>query len=448
MMTKQHATAWVDGILIKPQHFEQQERALHYRLLRSLNYMQPYSWGIDALVTDPDLLAQSKIQFTALSGCFQDGTIFELEATMLAHLSLDIDEPIANEVIYLGLPTNDFISEQADMTKRFVLEEIEATDTLTPTEPATPILVRQLNLSLLRSEQNRESYLQLPILKIKKADPEAGITLDENFIPPSLNVNSNTNLSRDLQAMLLLIRRKQKQLGKTVVSPLQSRTITSTTDIALLQVLNRYLVQLTQLKALPVLHPYLLYQTYTQLLAELGTFYRQDRLAIEIETYQPQKLQEIFSLAKHQLVHILQTKFEHQATEIALTQQAGIYQAKFEDASLLINSTIILSIRHNDQSMRDKIAAHIKIAANDELANIIRLQLSGVKCKTLNLVPPQLPYYEDALYLQLNKKGQRWESIAQQQSLSIFLGKTDNVTPRLWAIPELDNNRDIGGDDD
>ena len=174
-MNKQHVTAWVDGILIKPQHFEQQERAFDNRVIQSLHYIQPYLWGIDNAVVNVDLLTQGKIQFTALSGRFQDGTVFDLTANMLARLSLDIDEPIANEIIYLGLPTNDFVSEAADATRRFVLEEIQTTNTLTPTEPTTPVLVRQLNLSLLRAQQNREAYLQLPLLKIKKSDPEAKV---------------------------------------------------------------------------------------------------------------------------------------------------------------------------------------------------------------------------------------------------------------------------------
>lgn len=434
-------TAWVDGILIKPQHFERQEQALKAQMHTSLARLGDHAWGIESVQIDEAMLPLGIIKLKHIAGCFEDGTEFYYGPQDRYGIEIKLQNTIANEMIYVAIANNEWVNEHAVTTHRYALDEIVASNTTDRDAPATPLLTRRLNLQLLRESDKKEGHHYFPLFKIIKSDPDNGIVLDTDFIPPSLNVAKNKMLIALLTRSNLLLDRKQKQLAGLLGAPLQGRNISSLTDIILLQTLNKHLTVFTELAQRMHLHPNKLYRQYQLLLAELGTYYQEKRLAIKLPVYNHLALQACFEAASVHFTELLQLKFEHQANQCVLRQdEQHLYHANFEKIQSLNSAEIILGLRVSDEQQRDQLSSLTKIASAHQINDIINLQLSGLSYKICDLVPPQLPYYDDMLYLRLEKTGKHWQAITNEKHMAIQLGGLHKgVQVMLWAIPGLNN---------
>lgn len=438
---KHNQVAWVEGMFIKPQHFEQQERCWQHNLSTRLNQLTNYSWGIYDYVIDEEYLSQNKICFRKCQGIFPDGTLFELDDLTLSQLVLSVSGNTFNQIVYLALPLNDHLSEQPNRNKRFCVEDLLVVDTLQPSAEKENVLVKRLGPSLIMNIENADNYTLIPILQIASADEKNGIYLNSNFVPPCLNINRNSNLTRYLKLLVDLVERKRKQLAQTLVNPAQGNHLVSMNDMALLQVLNRASVELQHALQLAQCHPHELFKILKLILAELGTFYCQDRSPIAVPEYNHNELYQCFNEIREKFVETLQVKFEHQAQMLDVTlQENGVYSANLIDYPLLQSADIVLCFQGKEDILPEKLEKFVKVSSIEDLNNIIQLQLSGVKLERMKLVPPQLPFYDDMIYLRIIKEGELWQNITTQQNLAFCLThipNPENYHVKMWAIPEL-----------
>ena len=95
---------WSEGMFLRPQHFQQQERYLEQQLsARSLSATH-YFWGFSELQLEPTALSQGRFAIKRARGVFKDGTNFWIdESTSLEELEIPAD--ISSEVVGLAIPT-------------------------------------------------------------------------------------------------------------------------------------------------------------------------------------------------------------------------------------------------------------------------------------------------------------------------------------------------------
>ena len=104
MMTLQHKPVWAEGMLIQPQHFQQQERYLEWRMDRKASLTHNFNYGFHQLTIDQGLLEASQFAISQAQGMFADGTVFDLPAMDALPEPIVIDEAVTDEIIYLILP--------------------------------------------------------------------------------------------------------------------------------------------------------------------------------------------------------------------------------------------------------------------------------------------------------------------------------------------------------
>ena len=95
---------WSEGMFLRPQHFQQQERYLE--LMRHQRAQAPahYFWGFRRLQLDTASLAQGIIAIQEAEGIFPDGTPFSFSSSADAPASLSVQEGVADQIVYLALP--------------------------------------------------------------------------------------------------------------------------------------------------------------------------------------------------------------------------------------------------------------------------------------------------------------------------------------------------------
>jgi len=108
---------WQEGMLMRPHHFQQQQRYNDYRNNLRFRAIHDLSWGFTELSLNHELLEQGKIMIDSASGILPDGTVFSIpdqdalpDPLHPAHFS---GEESRN--VYLALPVaSDVRSEISD----------------------------------------------------------------------------------------------------------------------------------------------------------------------------------------------------------------------------------------------------------------------------------------------------------------------------------------------
>ncbi|STK08471.1 type VI secretion protein [Escherichia coli] len=117
MATTRNKVMWQEGMLMRPHHFQQQQRYNDYLDNQRFRAMNDLSWGFTELTLNNELLAQGKIMIDSASGTLPDGTVFSIpdqDATARSAAPATFpDERSRN--IYLALPVaSDVRNEISD----------------------------------------------------------------------------------------------------------------------------------------------------------------------------------------------------------------------------------------------------------------------------------------------------------------------------------------------
>ena len=77
-MSSRNRVIWREGLFIKPQHFQQQQRHSEYALHARLSALSDYFYGLQTLVINEDYLGFGRIALVGATGILPDGTVFNI----------------------------------------------------------------------------------------------------------------------------------------------------------------------------------------------------------------------------------------------------------------------------------------------------------------------------------------------------------------------------------
>jgi type VI secretion system protein ImpJ len=105
---------WSEGMFLRPQHFQQQER--HFSNLVELRVasLRPYPWGFSELKLDEQLLSVGKIAVTSARGVFPDGLPFSIPGDDEPPAPLDVPDGTKSQDVVLALPLRRPALEEVD----------------------------------------------------------------------------------------------------------------------------------------------------------------------------------------------------------------------------------------------------------------------------------------------------------------------------------------------
>src|SRR5262245_37942015 len=103
-MSENNRIVWSEGLFLKPQHFQQQERYLETFIEGRAGALRPHAWGLPEAEVERDLLAIGKVGLRRVRGVFPDGTPFAMPDNDPLPAPLEIGPNLRSEVIYLSVP--------------------------------------------------------------------------------------------------------------------------------------------------------------------------------------------------------------------------------------------------------------------------------------------------------------------------------------------------------
>lgn len=132
-MTWTNRVVWQEGMFLRAQHFQQQDRWLEALSRERTASLRPHPWGLVEMAVNRDLLATGRFALSQAAGVFEDGTPFSLPDEADHPPPLDLPESARNVLVYLALPVRQpgavEIASEAGGEGRYALQPFEAYDT-------------------------------------------------------------------------------------------------------------------------------------------------------------------------------------------------------------------------------------------------------------------------------------------------------------------------------
>ena len=95
-MSWTNRVVWQEGMFLRTQHFQQQDRWLEMLVRGRTAALRPHPWGLTECAIDRDLLGTGRFALASAAGVFEDGTPFSLPGETDHPPPLDLPDSARN----------------------------------------------------------------------------------------------------------------------------------------------------------------------------------------------------------------------------------------------------------------------------------------------------------------------------------------------------------------
>ena len=445
-MSTKNRVVWREGLFIKPQHFQQQQRHQDYVAESILKSYISHYWGLTSLTMSEELYSMGRIGIKEASGVMPDGTVFSLPDQDILPQPIDIKNINEgdNNVIYLAFPlvnstVNEVSTEHSGnrLLSRYSDSMEDVRDLHTEGGDVSPIHVAKLRPILKQGSKEMDAYVTLPICKIRERGADGGLTLETDFIPACLNIRIFPRLSEFLVELQGALFERAKQIASRIGSPGQ-QGVADVAEFLMLQVVNRTYPLYTHYIQEPVIHPEKLFRDLLELCGELQTFTKNTRLSESVAKYQHFNLAESYFPLIKDIREALSVVLTPRAVSIPMEiQDHGIRVATIHDKLLLRKANFIIAVKANmpQEQLRLQFPQQSKITSVSNIRKVVSVQIPGVKLIPLSTAPRELPYHSGYNYFELDKNCEVWKEIRQHSNIAFHVsGNFPELDIQLWAV--------------
>ena len=434
---------WREGLFIKPQHFQQNDRYYSYELMTRTYETRHNNWGFFDFKINEHMLSTGKVIVENASGIMPDGTLFNIDTKNSYKLTLDVETVDVNKFVYLSLPINvknsdevHFEEHKGLLTRYKSLTIANIPNINTGEVSSSDLFTAQHNFKLQLEDAISDNYINIKIAKIGSISNSGIISLDDTFIASYLHLNSSkTLLSQINELSSMLSYRAEKLADKISDSILQTSELG---DYLMLQVLNKYASVFHFLLTQDKIHPDELFKELTVLASELSTFMKKEKKLLAQFTYDHHEQTSSFNNIMEELKLMLTMVLEQNSISLAIEERKyGIHIAPIKDKSLVEDSIFIFSV--NADLAADKIKATLiaglKMGTIETIKHLVNYHLIGFKIKPLANPPKEIPYRVNHLYFKLELSTENKNELLKSAGFAFHLSsKLPNVKYSLWAI--------------
>lgn len=341
-MMKTERPLWGRGIMVSPQHFQQQAAyaAWTAEVIARMGLNHP--WGVVEATFEPEMLKLGRLQAHRLQVRFQDGTMIDTDNADALPSALSLDGASGEAVIVLALPLMQANGgnclkpeEVAERPVRFRQRWRDVRNQFG--DDTRQIAVIQPELTLRFAHQDNSDYLTCPLVRLQR-DSQGAWLIDETFLPPLLQIQGSRWLATQLEQLLVQLRARLTRLMAMRRESNERMADFAVADVSLFWLLNALN------SAEPVLGYFLryrqspperLYPELARLAGSLLTFSLTHQ-ANAVPIYQHDQLNAVFPPLFDLLSDLLEASLPSRVVAIALEHDVRLHfwQARLHDARL------------------------------------------------------------------------------------------------------------------
>jgi type VI secretion system protein ImpJ len=434
---------WSEGLFLRPQHFQQQERYLEFFANARAAALEPHFWGFRDLAIDVDALALGRIALASAEGVMPDGTPFHVPAQGPAPEPLEVAASVKDETIVLALPMRRQQTEEVSFTgeeqslARYRVSEAEVPDSNSMGGAPAAMQLGDLRLRLVPASSVTAGWLTLGVARVVERRADNALVLDRAYIPPTLAVGRQPVLASFLTELQGLLHLRGEALSARVAQAGRGG-ISEVGDFLLLGVTNRWEPVIQHWTETGVMHPERVYAGLLQLAGELATYTRETRRPQAYPRYDHDDLQGCFRPLIADLRRSLSMVLEQNAIPIELQDRNyGVRVAVMPSVELLRSAAFVLAV-HADipgELVRTRLPQQVKIGPVERIRDLVNLHLPGVGLTALPVAPRQLPYNAGYSYFELDTSSELWRQLERSGGLAMHIaGEFPGLRLEFWAI--------------
>jgi type VI secretion system protein ImpJ len=448
---------WSEGMLMCPQHMQQQD-LYHEQLLDTrLQALTPAPWGVQALHFDLPALQAGNLQLAGFRGVLPDGTPLRFDAvsaTRPAARAIGPHFPAKATAVpvYLGLPllregvanyalSGDAAAQRFRGVTRRVYDLTLARNEreLQASEPAPALL--------FEGEPGRDhSVLQIGELVRGEA---GGFALAPDYIPPCLALHAAPGLGHELHELLgraLTKRRRLAEERRARDGAKLDLTVRELEKSLFLHALDRSLAWLRHCSDTPETHPLTLYRALVDLAGALMTVALEGDPA-ELPAFRYGDLRATFAPLLAELRRLLGKEFDPVCVEVPLTiHQQSSWIGRLQDERLLHCQSFVLAVEVAGDLVvaATEIPEVTKVASWERITKIVQLNALGVPLRATFRPPPEVPVQPRTVYFMLDTGDQLWQELVAARKIAIYPRppyEPQRARCRLFGIPAKEGER-------
>ncbi len=434
--------AWSEGMFLRPQHFQAQDRHADARLDARIAGVRPWPWGLTELVIDDDVATLGKFAIQRAVGVMPDGTPFAIPDDIPPPPPLDIPDDARDALISLTLPAAQPGAVQfreadaGSLDARYLVDDTEVADSFSSDRTSEPVGLARPNLRFGITRDQTYGRVTLGLVRVREVQNKR-VMLDDRYIPSTLDIAAAARLRGGLSDIAGRAGQRAGELALRAVEATDGGSDTFA-GFLLLQALNRWLPVLDHLQYLPMVHPERLFEALTSMAGELATLIRPERRAPPLPRYDHVDPQQCFDPVFDLLQSMLSAVFERSAVQLPLDQAGpGAYVSRITDHGLYQNGYFYLAVSAAApvEEIRGLFPSVAKIGAVQRMRQIVDSALPGVPLRHTPTPPPQLRVLPGFVYFELDRGVPDWQEFQQATALGLHVaGDWPGLKLELWCV--------------
>ncbi len=439
-MTWTNRVAWQEGMFLRAQHFQQQDRWTEAHVRASLASIAPHRWGLTEATLDRDLLGAGRFALSSGSGVFEDGSPFSMPGETDLPLPIELAPSVRNALVYLAIPIRQAGSAEMAVGEeegRFRARAFEAYDTQSGSPQPAELQVGRLRLRYLLEIDDRAGYVCLPLVRVVEVLSDRRVVLDPRWIAPALTCAAVPPLAGLVVELAGLL----NQRGEAIAERLNATAARSNAEVAdflLLQAVNGWQVLISHYADAGNVHPETLYCQLLQMAGGLATFTDQRRRPSAYPAYRHEDLQRSFAPVVADIRRSLSAVLEQTAVRIALQERRhGVRVGPILDRTLITEASFILAVQADmpTETLRRLFPGTVKVGAVEHIRELVNVALPGIALRALPVAPRQMPFIAGASYFELDRQSPHWQQMQASGGFALHVsGDFPGLTLDLWAV--------------
>lgn len=443
-MSDRNRVAWREGMFLRPQHFQAQDRFIESFVAARHDWALPFSWGLVEIEVDQALAELGQFAIRRARGVMPDGTPFAIPADMPAPAPVAVNPQTRDAVIYLTLPPRtagaaEFMDQDSgSLDARFLVASQAIADNFTTERTIEDIEIGAANLRYGMTPDETEGRLLLGLARIREVAGKR-LVFDDRYIAPTLDLSA----CRLRPALSDLIGRAEQLVSELALRA--AETIEGGQDtykaFLLLQALNRWIAILGHVSHMPAMHPERVFENLLAMAGEISTLVRKDRRPPELPKYNHENLQGCFDPVIDLLQMLLSGDIQRSVEALPLVARGpGQFMHVIKNRTLLRQSFLFLAVSDTTKSMeeiRKRFPSMCKIGPNTKMPTLVASALPGIPLRHTTTPPGQLHVLPGYVYFELDRGSADWPEVYDAAALGLFVSDNwPDLKLELWAVKQ------------
>jgi type VI secretion system protein ImpJ len=432
-MKTSRPVVWSEGLLLTPQHLQQQT-LYHQEMTRArLDALERLNWGVLELEINARELLGLQVRLSRFSGVFPDGLVLDLET---GDPELPPSRPVNGHFpagqaaleIFLAIPrenpNGENYSKTGENPLRFSIDRRSVRDMAGGGQDADVSFGRH-NLFILFGDEPREDFISIKIAELVRDDTGA-LLVSEPYIPPCLRISASPFIAAGLKRIYSLMSNRYKSLAEarrqTSLSTIEF-TAVDVTRFLLLSTIGGFIPIVKHLIDQPDVSPRDAYLLLSQFGGQLATF-SVDVDPGNIASFSYTDLRSTFETLFARLIYMLQATVQEHCITLALqAREDGMHVGQFQEGDMARCAAFFLAVRGEmpEQQVGTQLPRLSKIASWADVNNILNAATPGAAVEATFRPPPEIAIKAGWVYFAIATQNSYWRNIIKNRNIAVYL---------------------------